>query len=158
VNDYLEIQKARFGDRLRFLFDIRDGVAGLKVPPFSVQSLVENAVKHGIRSGEDGGEIEIAANREGNDLLRIVVRDTGAGFTLADVNAGHGLDNLISRLDTLFGSGASLQVGRDDNWRVVSLPISTCGGSLVVRLKDAQRTELTVARNRVADVKKHLGL
>jgi sensor histidine kinase YesM len=123
VNDYLEIQRTRFGDRLRFSVDMRNGVADVMVPPFSVQALVENAVKHGITLGESGGEIEIAAGREENDLLRIDVRDTGAGFTLAEVNAGHGLDNLISRLDTLFGASSSLQVGRDDGRCVVSLRI-----------------------------------
>jgi two-component system, LytTR family, sensor histidine kinase AlgZ len=122
VDDYLEIQKARLGDRLAFSFEVHDGVGRFLVPPFSVQSIVENAVKHGIAPKEDGGRVEIMAERNAN-LLRVDVRDTGEGFSLADMAAGHGLDNLISRLDTLFGSAASLQVGRDGKCCVVSLRI-----------------------------------
>jgi sensor histidine kinase YesM len=122
VDDYLEIQKARLGDRLAFSFEVHDGVGRFLVPPFSVQSIVENAVKHGIAPKEDGGRVEVMAERNAN-LLRVDVRDTGEGFSLADMAAGHGLDNLISRLDILFGSDASLQVGRDGKWCVVSLRI-----------------------------------
>ncbi len=122
VNDYLEIEKARFGNRLQYSFGVRNGAGTLMVPPFSVQSLVENAVKYGIASNEDGGRIEITAARDAN-VLRVDVRDTGPGFSLTNVQAGHGLDNLISRLESLFGAAASLQVSRRDDWCVVSLLI-----------------------------------
>ena len=75
----------------------------------SVQSLVENAVKHGITPQSGGGEVMVKASAE-NGTLRIQVRDTGPGFDLSAVPAGHGLDSLVERLDALFGTRARLNV------------------------------------------------
>ena len=86
----------------------------------SVQSLVENAVKFGITQQINGGECLIAASAEG-DSLRIEVRDTGPGFDLAAIPAGHGLDNLVERLDALFGAKARLNVSRRDGYSVVEM-------------------------------------
>jgi LytS/YehU family sensor histidine kinase len=95
-----------------------------QVPPMSVQSLVENAVKHGIRAQGDGGEIVVKCSLDGNSL-RIEVRDTGPGFDLTAVGAGHGLDNLVERLRVLFDDAAGLRVFRRDGHSVVemSLPL-----------------------------------
>ena len=67
-----------------------------QVPPMSVQSLVENAVKHGITPQSGGGESLVTASAE-NGSLRIEVRDSGPGFDLAVIRAGHGLDSLVER-------------------------------------------------------------
>jgi LytS/YehU family sensor histidine kinase len=86
----------------------------------SVQALVENAVKHGITPRAGGGEIRVSACT-GNESLRIEVRDSGLGFDLAVVPAGHGLDNLVERLDTLFGDKARLNAFRRDADTVVEM-------------------------------------
>jgi LytS/YehU family sensor histidine kinase len=91
-----------------------------QVPPMSVQSLVENAVKHGITPQSSGGEFLVTASAE-NGSLRVEVRDTGPGFDLAAVRAGHGLDNLVGRLDALFGAKARLNVFRRDGYSVVEM-------------------------------------
>jgi len=91
-----------------------------KVPPMSVQSLVENAVKHGITPLSGGGEVLITASAE-NGGLRIEVRDTGPGFDLAAIPAGHGLDSLVERLDALFGAQARLNLLRRDGYSVVEM-------------------------------------
>jgi len=91
-----------------------------KVPPMSVQSLVENAVKHGITPQSGGGEILVTASAE-NDGLRIEVRDTGPGFDLAAIPAGHGLDSLVERLDALYGAKARLNFLRRDGYSVVEM-------------------------------------
>jgi len=122
VKDYLEIEKARFGDRLRYSLNLCDGTRQWMVPPFSVQSIVENSVKHGIAANENGGQIEITTEHI-VDRLRVEIRDTGPGFNLGDVYAGHGLDNVIARLDTLFGAAASLEIEQRDDRCVVSLLI-----------------------------------
>ncbi|MGA2326406.1 MAG: histidine kinase [Bryobacteraceae bacterium] len=120
VKSYLDIETARFGDRLRFRFTAPSETQELLVPPLAVQCLVENAVKHGIAKQVSGGEIEVVARLEPAGL-RIEVRDSGPGFDLAGVSPGHGLDNLVARLETLFGSAARLEVARRDDRCVVAL-------------------------------------
>ena len=100
ATDYLEIEKTRFGARLRYSIDVPPELMSTAVPPFSLQTLVENSVKFG------GGEIRISAhNGDGRVLLR--VWDSGEGFPHdTQLQAGHGLHNLKDRLDALFGSKA----------------------------------------------------
>jgi sensor histidine kinase YesM len=120
VESYLDIEKARLGDKLRGLTEVSDELRRAKVPPMSVQALVENAVKYGITPQSSGGEILVAASVE-QGSLRIAVRDTGPGFNLSAVPAGHGLDNLVERLDALFGAKARLNVFRRDGHSVVEM-------------------------------------
>jgi LytS/YehU family sensor histidine kinase len=118
VRDYLEIEQARFGPRLRFTIEASAELADRQVPSLSVQTLVENSVKHAVGSNRDGAEIRIRAAAEG-DSLRIEVADTGPGFSLGQLPAGHGLDNLRSRLAALFGDAEALRVAARDGWTVV---------------------------------------
>jgi sensor histidine kinase YesM len=120
VESYLDIERVRFRGKLRGSVDAPDGLQEAKVPPMSVQSLVENAVKHGITPQSDGGELLVTVCGD-NGSLRIEVRDTGPGFDLAAIPAGHGLDNLVERLDALFGEQARLNVLRRDGYSVVEM-------------------------------------
>ena len=87
----------------------------------AVQSLVENAVKHGIMAcGEGDVFVNVTPDETG---LRVEVRDTGPGFDLTAVPAGHGLDNLVERLQALFGDSAGLRVFRQDDQTVVELAL-----------------------------------
>jgi LytS/YehU family sensor histidine kinase len=105
---------------LRKRVEVPEELQGLEVPPLSIQSLVENAVKHGITPRPAGGELIITASRA-NARLCIEVCDSGPGFDLGAVLAGHGLENLIDRLETLYGDAASLNVLRRDGWCVVQM-------------------------------------
>jgi sensor histidine kinase YesM len=118
VRDYLEVEQERFGPRLRFTVDMNDDVADKQVPPLSVQTLVENSVKYAVGPARDGADIRVRAASEG-DWVRIEVADTGPGFAAADLPAGHGLDNLRSRLTVLFGDGDPLWVVHRDGWMTV---------------------------------------
>jgi sensor histidine kinase YesM len=120
VGDYLEIEQARLGARLRYTLDSGAGVGDARVPPLAVQTLVENSIKHAIAPDRQGGEIRVRANQE-NGILRIDVSDTGPGFALETAAPGHGLDNLRSRLAMLFSGKAELRVSRQDEWTTVSL-------------------------------------
>jgi two-component system LytT family sensor kinase len=105
IEKYLEIERARFGDRLKVSFDVAPGILDALVPTLLLQPLVENAVRHGIAPKLGGGRLEIAARRDG-DRLRLVVRDNGAGLgndTLQAFNTGVGLSNTRSRLEHLYG-------------------------------------------------------
>jgi hypothetical protein len=106
VVDYLEIERVRFGERLRYQVDVAPGLEALEIPAFALQTLVENSVKYAIATRSAGGEIRVAAKREGCRLL-LAVEDDGPGFT-APLPAGHGLDTLRARLDVLYGRDASL--------------------------------------------------
>jgi sensor histidine kinase YesM len=109
VEDYFEIEKARFGTRLRGRIEVPAELLEAKVPPLAVQSLVENAVKHGIASSPAGGEFVVNA-RLAEGRLHVNVSDTGPGFDSSSIHAGHGLDNLVGRLDALFGADARLSI------------------------------------------------
>lgn len=121
VASYLDIEKARLGDKLRCSVEVQACGQEHQVPPMAVQSLVENAVKHGIMvRGEGEVFVDAIVVEEG---LRVEVRDTGPGFDLTAVPAGHGLDNLVERLQALFGDAAGLRVFRRDGQTVVELAL-----------------------------------
>jgi two-component system sensor histidine kinase AlgZ len=118
IQDYLEIEKERFGERLRFTIESEPRSLGIQVPPLAVQTLVENAVKHAVAPRRDGAEIRVrTAIADGG--LRIAVSDTGPGFPAADSSPGHGLDNLRGRLTVLFGEAEPLEILRQDGWTTV---------------------------------------
>jgi two-component system, LytTR family, sensor histidine kinase AlgZ len=120
VQSYFDIERARLGDKLRGSVDVADALHEVRVPPMSVQALVENAVKHGITPQALSGEVHVAASAEG-DSLRIEVCDSGLGFDLAVVPPGHGLDNLVERLNALFGDKARLNAFRRDGHSIVEM-------------------------------------
>jgi sensor histidine kinase YesM len=120
VEDYLAIETLRLGGKLSGSVDVPAVLRDVRVPPFAVQSLVENAVKHGITPQKQGGKLSIAASAA-NGQVCIEVADTGPGFDSAAIAAGHGLDNLVERLNVLFGPQASLNILRRDDWCVVQL-------------------------------------
>lgn len=124
VRDYLEIEKTRFGDRLKFSFSIDENAETIKIPPFAVQTLVENSIKHHVSNDRAGGEITVSARIE-NDFVRLEVSDDGAGFGESDISENHGLDNLQSRLAALYGERAALKIERRGDFTVVSILIST---------------------------------
>jgi LytS/YehU family sensor histidine kinase len=120
VESYLDIERARLGDNLRTRIEMPVDLRETMVPPMSVQSLVENAVKHGITPLSEGGELVVRARADAESVC-IEVGDSGPGFDLADLCAGHGLDKLVQRLDALFGDRARLNVARRDAYSVVEM-------------------------------------
>ncbi len=123
VADYLEIERARFGDRLRYQIDVPADLNDSRIPPLSLQTLVENSVKYAIAPDRTGGEIRITAARSGG-AFRVEVSDPGPAFQLESAPPGHGLDNLKDRLLAVFGGQAALvlqRVGGRNNL-ILSLP------------------------------------
>lgn len=112
VAAYLEIEQVRLGDRLRWRRMVSDAVATVQIPPFLLQPLVENAVKHGIAPFARGGEVEVAAWQE-DGRLTVAVSDTGPGFDPGgDLEQGHGLEITRRRLHALYGEEGRLSLGR----------------------------------------------
>jgi two-component system sensor histidine kinase AlgZ len=109
VTDYLEIERARFRERLSYAIEVGPGLDALPVPPFTLQPLVENSVKFAVSPRPTGGMIRISA-RLTNRSLALEVWDDGPGFDGEMIPRGHGIDNLRSRLLTLLGDEAGLSV------------------------------------------------
>ncbi len=110
LNDYLEIQRGRFGDRLAVERAVDDAVLGARVPVFLLQPLLENAIEHG-RSDGRRTTVALRAVREG-DFLRISIRDDGPGLSNGSVTReGIGLRNTRERLRALFGESAKVALG-----------------------------------------------
>jgi len=122
VSDYLEIERARFGDRLRFQIDVPPDLGSTEVPPLALQTLVENSVKYAVAVHLDGASIRVSAHAR-NDLLHLEVSDDGPGFTSQSIRPGHGLANLQGRLAALFGESAKLEVARGAGLTAVRLSL-----------------------------------
>ncbi len=122
VADYLEIERTRFGERLRFQIDVAPELLDASVPPLAVQTLVENSVKHAVSRSRSGGEIRIRGARD-DGSLRVQVLDEGPEFRLETAPTGHGIDILRSRLKTLFGQHAGLALERRDSWNQITLSV-----------------------------------
>lgn len=101
VRQYLAIEEIRFSDRLRPVFSVDTGLLRAAVPEFVLQPLVENAIRHGLARRAAATRLEIAARREGGDLV-LAVTDDGPGAG-AELRFGVGLANTRERLATLYG-------------------------------------------------------
>ncbi|HWK09629.1 MAG TPA: histidine kinase [Vicinamibacterales bacterium] len=128
VESYLEIERARFEQRLRVTVDVPAGLRSIRLPPLVLQPIVENAVKHGIARKQTGGEVTIRARLEtaagGQPLLAVTVQDTGAGASMQALERGRstglGLRNVARRLECLYGDAGSLTIhtGREEGTTV----------------------------------------
>jgi LytS/YehU family sensor histidine kinase len=112
VEDYLALESLRFGERLRIERDLASDAMGVRVPVMLLQTLVENAIKHGIAELPAGGALRIVAALRGG-TLHIEVENTRPERTESAVlseGEGVGLDNAAERLRLLFGSRATLEL------------------------------------------------
>jgi two-component system sensor histidine kinase AlgZ len=121
VRDYLEIQNTRLGERLRFEVAVEPGLQAA-VPPFSVQTLVENAIKHVAGRRQEGVTLRIQVRRFAGEVV-VFVSDNGPGFTEDSLQAGHGLDNLQGRLRAIYGDRAGLEFLRESDSMIVRLRV-----------------------------------
>lgn len=119
VRHYLDIQKIRFGDRLRFRIVVAPETAQALVPTLLLQPLVENALRHGILARADGGSVTISCAAD-HGVLRLRVEDDGVGLrSNSAASAGLGLSNTATRLSELYGHQSSFTVGRGSQGGVV---------------------------------------
>ncbi len=110
IRPYLEILKVRMEDRLQASVRVPDGLASAEFPPMMIQSLVENAIKHGLEPKAEGGALDVSAEIV-HGRLAVTVADTGLGFGKADTaGTGIGLANIRERLKLLYGDRASMVV------------------------------------------------
>ena len=114
VRAYLDVEKVRFGARLKVEMDVHPDCSVARVPPLVLQPLIENAVKHGIATLVDGGTIRVQGEvREG--MLRVLVENHFDPDSPPTRHHGLGLRNVRNRLETRFGAAASLVARAEEN-------------------------------------------
>ena len=110
IRPYLEILKVRMEERLATQIDVPDGLLSAEFPAMMVQTLVENAIKHGLEPKPEGGKLALRAEIV-HGKLAVTVADTGLGFgRAATAGTGVGLANIRERLQLLYGPKASLTI------------------------------------------------
>ncbi|MGB3801551.1 MAG: histidine kinase [Lewinella sp.] len=125
VQDYLALEKARYGDRLEYKIDVaEEALKEALIPPLLLQPLVENAVRHGLASLVDGGRIILLARRNYDDLV-VEVCDNGIGFDQQSAQYGYGLTNTRRRLGLMYDRQLSIQSTPGDGSRIkLSIPLT----------------------------------
>jgi len=138
VRQYLDIERVRFGDRLRVEIDIEADAWEAAVPAFVLQPLIENAVRHAIAPRESGGAITIEGGRSG-DALRVSIVDDGPGVgdgSRSNGNGRIGLANTRDRLRQLYGDRGRLELANAPGGgtrATIELPFRRSSGNGVER-------------------------
>ncbi len=107
---YLDIMKIRMGDRLAVQVQVPEAFRSASVPPMMLQTLVENAIKHGLEPVTGGGTVWIIA-RDSGGKISVTVADDGRGFGGDSAGTGVGLQNIRERLRLAYGAEASFTIG-----------------------------------------------
>lgn len=148
VKAYLTIEEARFQDKLRVRYEIEEGFEQVTLPTMTLQPLVENAVKHGLKYMKKGSEIVISVKADG-DMVKITVSDNGKGMTEEQVSqllrtpvtsqqgAGIGLYNVYERMKSLLGD--------EVRFAIVSAKGKGTTVQLIVPYKKEEKEGYTVA-------------
>lgn len=127
VNDYLALEQMRFEERLRVEHDIDEDTLTQPIPPMMLQTLVENAIKHGISKHEKGGVIQISSRFVDNHH-ELTVTNTGSLQTIEVKNpSGFGIKSTQERLNLLYNKKAYFEIKNNDNNMVqskITMPVA----------------------------------
>lgn len=121
VKSYLDLEKIRFEERLEIEWKIDERINYFLVPPFMLQTIVENAIKHGISKTMEGGLILVETKKEVNGSICLIVRNTGILQT--DKDSGIGIENTVRRLDLLYKGKATIELIQEREFVVCSILI-----------------------------------
>lgn len=115
IADYLALEKVRYEERLQVKWSIDERTLQLLVPPMMLQTLVENAIKHGVQKALRWGFVEIRTTLDAKNLI-ILVRNTGEliSKTNSHIDGGFGLVNTQQRLNLLYGDDATFDIRQED--------------------------------------------
>ena len=132
VKNYLDLERIRFEDRLKYKLDIDKSSEKIEIPPMMIQTLVENGIKHGVSKRTDGGEIELKSKvypANNGSKLKIEIRNSGHLSEEQLKNSdGFGVSNTKHRLNLLFGDEAHFTIKNENGDTVlaeVEIPIPT---------------------------------
>ena len=122
VKAYLGLEAMRYEERLRVKFEIEPGIDRVPVPPMLLQTLVENAVKHGVASFPDGGDVIIGAQR-GFESIVLSVKNSGI-YEQGKINGtGIGLSNTRKRLQMIYGGKAHMHISNRDGMVITEVEV-----------------------------------
>jgi signal transduction histidine kinase len=156
IESYLDVELARFEERLRVMIDVPYPVRELLVPSLLLQPIVENAIKHGIAPRKAGGTVVVearlapGASDESSlaDRLYLWVRDTGAGASDKELARGRargvGLNNLERRLQCIYGGSASISLTSTPGAGTtveIQLPVNAQNGSVTETVRATAQSE-----------------
>jgi len=128
---YLDIAKIRMGERLSLRIEAPDGVTGAGFPAMMLQTLVENAIKHGLEPKSGGGTVWIQVRSAGASLV-VTVADDGRGFCAGSGGTGIGLHNVRERLRLMYGEAATFVIGENFPVGVAATITVPLSGAVVV--------------------------
>jgi two-component system LytT family sensor kinase len=132
IRDYLDIESIRFGDRMTFSIDAERDARQARVPPFLLQPIVENAVKHGIEPHVRPGVVRVTGRLDGG-RLQVSVADTGPGgeAPAPSAHSGRGLALTRQRLQTVYGRHtATIRTERSAEGFTVTLDLPAAGDAI----------------------------
>ena len=124
VEDYLDIESVRFGDRLQVEIECAPEAGERLVPPFIIQPLVENAVKHGVAQARTAIAVSVTGRVEGDDLWVEVANGRDRDASESTGGTGVGLGNVRRRLEAVFGSSAELVIEDEPERFVAAIRIA----------------------------------
>tara|TARA_R110002050_G_scaffold52424_4_gene119656 strand:- start:117 stop:872 length:756 start_codon:yes stop_codon:yes gene_type:complete len=116
AKNYLELEKVRFEERLKVEWELTPGLENFQVPPFTLQMMVENAIKHGISNLKDGGTVKVSVNESEKE---VTISVTNSGTLSGVIDLGVGIKNIKKRLLLQYGENAIFILSEEDN-KVVS--------------------------------------
>ncbi len=120
VRNYLDLEGIRYEERLKSTYEIEPGLLNEQVPPLMIQTLVENAIKHGISKLIEGGRIAISVYRAQDDFV-VEVRNTGSINAATVPLTGIGLSNTRKRLELLYKGQADFEIYKSDEEVIAKL-------------------------------------
>lgn len=121
VKDYLDLEKVRFEERLNIEVILEPGINEVQIPPFILQTLVENSLKHGIGNLVNGGSVWIRTKKRGNSLRLEVEND---GKLIHSATKGIGIENTERRLELQYKGKASFSIKELDNRVLATIEIN----------------------------------
>lgn len=110
INNYIQLEKIRFEDRLKYTIEMEDGLENIEIPPLIIYNLVENAVVHNLSLSNEGVRIKVSIFQEKNRLI-LEVKNTGR--LDLPINYGTGLQNIKERLKLLYSDHSEFTIGQE---------------------------------------------
>ena len=137
VKNYLDLERIRFEDRLKYKLDVDRSTNKIEIPPMMIQTLIENGIKHGIAKRTEGGEINLKTKimtTSNGPKLKIEIRNSGH-FSEEQLKSsiGFGVSNTKHRLNLLFGDDAQFTIQNENgNTVLAEIEIPTSSGNNVI--------------------------
>lgn len=123
LNLYLDIEKIRFGNRIKFVFNIQPGLDSVKIPRFLIQPLVENGLKHGLKHKAEDGYLKIAIFTKAQCLV-VQVADNGPAFD-TNLVLGYGLESTFNKIQLLYGEEGEVElINSPEKMVQIKMPLS----------------------------------